>query len=61
MNWTCPDCGDRLEIIKACGCQDYFCNTCNQLVSKRRAIDTDAQTTEPSSEKKDAKASEETH
>lgn len=38
MNPKCPDCLNDVEIIKACGCTDYFCNHCNQLVSKRKAI-----------------------
>ena len=38
MNVYCPDCQNPLEVIKACGCTDYFCNHCNQLVSKRRAL-----------------------
>lgn len=42
MKWICPDCHQPVEEIKACGCRDYFCNHCNQLVSKRRVIDADA-------------------
>lgn len=42
MNPLCPDCLNPVEVIKACGCRDYFCNHCNQLVSKRRAIDAEA-------------------
>lgn len=34
----CPDCHNELEAIKACGCNDYFCNHCNQLVSKKRML-----------------------
>ncbi|WP_196158723.1 zinc-ribbon domain-containing protein [Reinekea sp. G2M2-21] len=41
MNLVCPDCLKPIEIIKACGCRDYFCNHCNQLVSKSRALDID--------------------
>lgn len=41
MNLVCPDCKNPVEIIKACGCRDYFCNHCNQLVSKRKVIDLD--------------------
>lgn len=36
MNYVCPDCQNPLEKIVACGCTDYFCNYCNQLVSKSR-------------------------
>lgn len=38
MNPKCPDCGHEVEVIKACGCRDFFCNHCNQLVSKRRVV-----------------------
>ncbi len=41
MNLVCPDCLKPVEIIKACGCRDYFCNHCNQLVSKSRVLDLD--------------------
>lgn len=36
MNYVCPDCKKPLEKVVACGCTDYFCNHCNQLVSKSR-------------------------
>ncbi|MBZ6065164.1 zinc ribbon domain-containing protein [Aeromonas schubertii] len=32
----CPDCGEPLERLKACGAVDYFCNRCNSLISKSR-------------------------
>jgi hypothetical protein len=38
MNQCCPKCNHELEVIRACGCQDYFCNHCNELVSKRKAV-----------------------
>ena len=38
MKFSCPDCQSQLEEIKACGCRDLFCNSCNQLVSKNRAV-----------------------
>lgn len=38
MKHLCPDCRHEVEVIKACGCRDFFCNHCNQLVSKRRVI-----------------------
>jgi len=44
MNLICPDCENQIEVIKACGCNDYFCNHCNQLVSKSRVIDLDSTT-----------------
>ncbi|MFM5440602.1 zinc ribbon domain-containing protein [Aeromonas enteropelogenes] len=31
----CPTCQQELERLKACGAVDYFCNHCNNLVSKR--------------------------
>ncbi len=34
----CPDCDQQLEVLKACGAVDYFCNHCNTLISKRRAV-----------------------
>lgn len=39
MNYLCPDCLKSVEVVIACGCRDYFCNHCNQLVSKKRVIE----------------------
>ncbi|WP_414479166.1 zinc-ribbon domain-containing protein [Reinekea sp.] len=36
MMHLCPDCQQPLELLMACGCRDYFCNQCQQLVSKGR-------------------------
>ena len=33
----CPECDSVLERVKACGAVDFFCNHCNNLVSKRSA------------------------
>ncbi|WP_087022810.1 zinc ribbon domain-containing protein [Thaumasiovibrio subtropicus] len=33
----CPDCGQMLEKLQACGSASYFCNHCNELKSKSRA------------------------
>lgn len=33
----CPKCNTELERVKACGAVDFFCNHCNELVSKRQA------------------------
>ncbi len=33
----CPQCNAVLERVQACGAVDFFCNTCNNLVSKRAA------------------------
>jgi len=52
MNLICPDCENQIEVIKACGCNDYFCNHCNQLVSKSRVIDLDS-TINPEEKTKD--------
>lgn len=41
MSKLCPDCKNPVEILKACGCRDYFCNHCNQMVSKSRVIDSE--------------------
>ena len=38
MKLRCPKCNHEVEVIKACGCQDYFCNHCNELVSKSKVI-----------------------
>nr|WP_243466294.1 zinc ribbon domain-containing protein [Sodalis glossinidius] len=32
----CPDCGQPLEILKACGAVDYFCPHGNGLIAKKR-------------------------
>ncbi|MFQ2312197.1 zinc ribbon domain-containing protein [Aeromonas dhakensis] len=34
----CPTCRQELELLKACGAVDYFCNHCNSLVSKRAVL-----------------------
>jgi predicted RNA-binding Zn-ribbon protein involved in translation (DUF1610 family) len=33
----CPQCDAVLERVQACGAVDFFCNSCNSLVSKRSA------------------------
>lgn len=33
----CSQCDDELERVQACGAVDFFCNRCNNLVSKRSA------------------------
>ncbi len=33
----CPKCDAELERVQACGAVDFFCNSCNELVSKRQA------------------------
>jgi len=34
----CPVCDEKLEVLKACGAVDYYCNHCNNLVSKRKVV-----------------------
>ncbi|WP_220718412.1 zinc ribbon domain-containing protein [Agarivorans litoreus] len=34
----CDKCDAELEKLKACGAVDYFCNSCNELKSKRAVI-----------------------
>ncbi|KPC52885.1 YfgJ family double zinc ribbon protein [Amantichitinum ursilacus] len=33
---ACPDCGQPLEVLVACGARSYFCNGCNELKSSQR-------------------------
>lgn len=33
----CPACHVELERLQACGAVDFFCNSCNSMVSKRQA------------------------
>ncbi|MFO6424903.1 zinc ribbon domain-containing protein [Motilimonas sp. KMU-193] len=33
----CDKCGERLELLKACGAVDFFCNSCNEMKSKSSA------------------------
>jgi transcription initiation factor IIE alpha subunit len=32
----CPDCHQPLEVLKACGAVDYFCQNGHGLISKKR-------------------------
>jgi len=32
----CPDCHQPLEVLKACGAVDYFCQHGHGLISKKR-------------------------
>jgi Primosomal protein N'' (replication factor Y) - superfamily II helicase len=34
----CPDCQQPLEILKACGAVDYFCQNGHGLISKKRVV-----------------------
>lgn len=33
----CNQCHEPLEVLKACGAVNYFCNHCNELKSKKSA------------------------
>lgn len=32
----CPDCHKPLQVLKACGAVDYFCESGHGLISKKR-------------------------
>lgn len=32
----CPECHNPLEVLKACGAVDYFCQNGHGLISKKR-------------------------
>jgi hypothetical protein len=32
----CPECFAELEKLQACGAENYFCNSCNELKSKSK-------------------------
>lgn len=32
----CPDCHQPLQVLKACGAVDYFCQNSHGLISKKR-------------------------
>lgn len=34
----CPDCGQPLQELKACGAVDYLCQNGHGLVSKKRVL-----------------------
>lgn len=33
---SCPECHKPLEVLKACGAVDYFCQNGHGLISKKR-------------------------
>ena len=37
MKALCPDCHQPLQVLKACGAVDYFCQHGHGLISKKRA------------------------
>ncbi|MEI2267205.1 zinc ribbon domain-containing protein [Erwinia sp. CGal63] len=35
---VCPDCGQSLQVLKACGATDYFCPNGDGLISRKRVV-----------------------
>ncbi|MCG6200322.1 zinc ribbon domain-containing protein [Psychromonas antarctica] len=38
LHAACDKCGDKLELLQACGAANLWCNSCNELKSKSTAI-----------------------
>jgi transposase-like protein len=36
--YYCPNCSSELEKISSCGSVGYFCNKCNELISRKRIL-----------------------
>ncbi|WP_313487892.1 zinc ribbon domain-containing protein [Pseudescherichia sp.] len=36
LDALCPECHEPLEVLKACGAVDYFCQHGHGLISKKR-------------------------
>ncbi|MGL4909692.1 MAG: zinc-ribbon domain-containing protein [Cetobacterium sp.] len=34
----CPECGEELEKLAACGSLSFWCNKCNELKSRKTVI-----------------------
>jgi hypothetical protein len=51
MAKLCPTCRTELEHLRSCGSASFFCNTCNELVSRKKVIDTDTETADTTNEK----------
>ena len=34
----CPECSQPLEVLKACGAIDYFCQNGHGMISKKRVL-----------------------
>lgn len=34
----CPECNQLLQVLKACGAVDYFCQHGHGLISKKRVV-----------------------
>lgn len=34
--YDCPDCGEDIDKLQACGSVSFFCKSCNSLKSKSR-------------------------
>lgn len=37
--YVCPKCKNELEQLVACGAEQYFCDTCKELVSRSKIIE----------------------
>ncbi|GJL34161.1 hypothetical protein TUM17576_09810 [Enterobacter hormaechei] len=38
LHALCPECQQPLDVLKACGAVDYFCQQGHGLISKKRVI-----------------------
>ena len=38
LNALCPECQQPLDVLKACGAVDYFCQQGHGLISKKRVV-----------------------
>jgi hypothetical protein len=38
LNISCPQCEQPLARLKACGAVNFWCNECNELKSKSKAV-----------------------
>lgn len=34
----CPECSQPLDVLKACGATDYFCQNGHGMISKKRVL-----------------------
>lgn len=39
MKKICPTCKNEVERIAACGAEQYFCNHCKKLISRKEIIE----------------------
>lgn len=38
LDTRCPECNQPLQVFKACGAVDYFCQNGHGLISKKRVV-----------------------